>query len=130
LRRGREANEEGFLLKLGGFVDFLIRLECAAENLKLIAVDVVTDVRGLPTVVDENHAASTGAKKVWLSSRLPSALQFFRFRPVFPVPELSLSRSLGSRHPLNRNSSHQLQLTKTSNNGANGHPHQACASSP
>lgn len=30
------SKEEGFLLNLGGFVGFFIRLECAAENLKLI----------------------------------------------------------------------------------------------
>jgi len=39
-RRGREEYGEGvdvFRLKDGGLVGFFIRLECAAENLKLIA---------------------------------------------------------------------------------------------
>lgn len=40
LLRGREEKavfvEEDARLNVGGFVDFLMRLECAAENLKLI----------------------------------------------------------------------------------------------
>lgn len=38
-RRGREekGEDEEFRFRFGGFVDFLMRLECAAENLKLIA---------------------------------------------------------------------------------------------